>query len=205
MSMRHSRPGPEQLARWAGFPATSLGISGVIMHGRCWHRSTECSLYRATTNRLVTVGPVEQIRRARRKTTVGGSAQNALSCPEAVFLGLGDGTIAVLTVSTWRTPTIDQSSRDVGPSRWSTARTSGGGGCTCGYVIWPAISLLVGSRRLPLLISVCRNRGGTDDTGSDVVDGGYGLVLVSVGRSSKIVKLSGPIVCDQDLRSLLQP
>ena len=57
---------------------------------------------------------------------------------------------------------------------------------------------------LSLSFSVCRNRGGTDDTGSDVVDGGYGLVLVSVGRSSKIVKLSGPTVCDQDLRSLLQ-
>jgi hypothetical protein len=48
MSMSHSRPAPEQLARWEGFPDTSLGISGVVTHGRCWHRSTECSLYRAT-------------------------------------------------------------------------------------------------------------------------------------------------------------
>jgi hypothetical protein len=60
MSMSHSRPGPEQLARWEGFPDTSLGISGVVTHGRCWHRSIDCSLYRATTNRLVTVGPVER-------------------------------------------------------------------------------------------------------------------------------------------------
>ena len=57
-TMSHSRPGPEQLARWDRFPATSLGISGVVTHGRCWHRSTDCALYQATTNRSVTVGPV---------------------------------------------------------------------------------------------------------------------------------------------------
>jgi hypothetical protein len=61
MSMSHIRPDPEQLARWEGFPDTSLGISGVVTNGRCWHRSTECSLYRAATNRLVRVGPVEQM------------------------------------------------------------------------------------------------------------------------------------------------
>jgi len=57
----HSPPGPEQLARWDRFPDTSLGISGVSTHGRCWHRSINCSLYRATTNRPVTVGPVEKM------------------------------------------------------------------------------------------------------------------------------------------------
>jgi hypothetical protein len=61
MNMSHSRPGPEQLARWEGFPDTSLEISGVVTHGRCWHRSTECSLYQATTNRRVTIGPVERM------------------------------------------------------------------------------------------------------------------------------------------------
>ena len=54
----HSRPDPEQLRRWDRLPDTNLGISGVTTHGRCWHRSTDCSLYRATTNRPVTVGPV---------------------------------------------------------------------------------------------------------------------------------------------------
>ena len=59
MSMSHSRPAPEQLARWDRFPDTSLGISGVTStQGRCWHRSTDCPLYRATTNRSVTVGQV---------------------------------------------------------------------------------------------------------------------------------------------------
>jgi hypothetical protein len=58
MSMSHSRPAPEQLARWDRFPDTSLPISGVSMHGRCWHQSTDCPLYRATTNRSVTAGPV---------------------------------------------------------------------------------------------------------------------------------------------------
>ena len=57
-AMSHSRPDPEQLARWDRFPDTSFGISGVSMHGRCWHLSTDCPRYRATTNRPVTVGPV---------------------------------------------------------------------------------------------------------------------------------------------------
>jgi hypothetical protein len=62
MSMSHSRPGPEQLARWEGFPDTSLGMSGVVTHGRCWHRNTDCPLYQATTNRsTVTVGRVESM------------------------------------------------------------------------------------------------------------------------------------------------
>lgn len=68
----------------------------------------------------------------------------------------------------------------------------------CDFIARWFASFATADQRLP-------ERGGTDDTGSDVVDGGYGLVLVSVGRSSKIVKLSGPTVCDQDLRSLLQP
>jgi hypothetical protein len=57
-TMSHSRPDPEQLARWDRFPDTSLRISGVSTHGRCWHRSTDCPRYRATTNRPVAVGPV---------------------------------------------------------------------------------------------------------------------------------------------------
>jgi hypothetical protein len=61
MSMSHSRPALEQLARWEGFPDTSLGTPGVVTHGRCWHRSVECSLYRATTNRLVKLGEVEEM------------------------------------------------------------------------------------------------------------------------------------------------
>jgi hypothetical protein len=67
-TMSHSRPHPVQLARWDKFPDTSLGISGVITHGRCWHRSTECSFYRATTNRDVTVGRVVRMtaRKAKR-------------------------------------------------------------------------------------------------------------------------------------------
>ena len=56
--MSHSRPDPEQLARWDRLPDTSLRISGVSTRGRCWHRSIDCPLYRATTNRAVTVGPV---------------------------------------------------------------------------------------------------------------------------------------------------
>jgi hypothetical protein len=59
--MSHSQPDPEQRARWDRFPDTSLGISGVGTRGRCWHRSTDCPLYRATTNRPVTVGPVEEM------------------------------------------------------------------------------------------------------------------------------------------------
>jgi hypothetical protein len=69
-TMGHSRPAAEQLARWDRFPDTSLRISGVITHGRCWHRSTDCPLYRATTNRLVTVGPVEQVT-ARKAKALG--------------------------------------------------------------------------------------------------------------------------------------
>lgn len=58
-TMSHSSPAREQRARWDTFPDTSLGISGVVTHGRCWHRSIDCSRYRATTaNRHVTVGPV---------------------------------------------------------------------------------------------------------------------------------------------------
>jgi len=57
-TMSHSRPDQEQLRSWDRLPDTSLGISGVTTHGRCWHRSTDCPLYRATTNRPVTVGPV---------------------------------------------------------------------------------------------------------------------------------------------------
>ena len=60
-TMSHSRPDPEQLARWDRLPDTSLGISGVSTHGRCWHQSADCPLYRATTNRQVTVGPVEEV------------------------------------------------------------------------------------------------------------------------------------------------
>jgi hypothetical protein len=60
-TMSHSRPDPEQLARWDRLPDTSLGISGVSTHGRCWHQSADCPLYRATTNRPVTVGPVEEV------------------------------------------------------------------------------------------------------------------------------------------------
>ncbi len=59
--MSHSRPSREQLAKWDIFPDTSLGISGVSTHGRCWHRSTDCSLYQGATNRAVTVGPVEEM------------------------------------------------------------------------------------------------------------------------------------------------
>jgi hypothetical protein len=61
MSLSHSQPHPVQLARWNAFPDTDLEVTGVVTHGRCWHRSTECQLYRATTNRGVTVGPVEQM------------------------------------------------------------------------------------------------------------------------------------------------
>jgi len=54
----HSRPDPEQSARWDRFPDANLQISGVSTNGRCWHRGTDCPRYRATTNRPVTVGPV---------------------------------------------------------------------------------------------------------------------------------------------------
>jgi hypothetical protein len=57
-TMSHSQPAQEQLARWNRFPDTSLGISGMTTRGRCWHESTDCPLYRATTNRPVKVGPV---------------------------------------------------------------------------------------------------------------------------------------------------
>jgi hypothetical protein len=57
-NMSHSRPDPAQLARWDGLPDTSLGASGVVTNGRCWHQSIDCPLYRATTNRPVTVGRV---------------------------------------------------------------------------------------------------------------------------------------------------
>jgi hypothetical protein len=30
----------------------------MTTRGRCWHESTDCPLYRATTNRPVKVGPV---------------------------------------------------------------------------------------------------------------------------------------------------
>jgi hypothetical protein len=83
MNMSHSRPGPEQLARWEGFPNTSLGISGVVTHGRCWHRSTECSLYRATTNRLVTVGPVERMTaRQGERRGLGALLRTRLAAPK---------------------------------------------------------------------------------------------------------------------------
>lgn len=67
MSMSHSRPDPDQLARWDRLPDTSLQISGVSMHGRCWHQSTDCPLYRATTNRPVTAGPVVRMTAAEAK------------------------------------------------------------------------------------------------------------------------------------------
>jgi hypothetical protein len=57
----HSLPGPEQLARWDSFPHTSLGQSGIVGRGRCWHRGTDCRLYRGATNRPVTRGPVEEM------------------------------------------------------------------------------------------------------------------------------------------------
>jgi hypothetical protein len=59
--MRHSQPDAKQLARWDRFPGTSLGMSGVSMYGRCWHRSADCSLYRGAINRAVTVGPVVEM------------------------------------------------------------------------------------------------------------------------------------------------
>jgi hypothetical protein len=59
MSMSHSQPHPVQLARWNAFPDMNLGITGVVTNGRCWHRSTDCQRYRATTNRGVAVGPVK--------------------------------------------------------------------------------------------------------------------------------------------------
>src|SRR5690348_12321098 len=59
MSMDHTPADPAQLARWEGFPDTSLGTFGVVTHGRCWHRSIECSLYRGATNRLVSLSDVE--------------------------------------------------------------------------------------------------------------------------------------------------
>jgi len=37
MCMSHDSPDPAQLARWNTFPDTSLEISGVGGHGRCWH------------------------------------------------------------------------------------------------------------------------------------------------------------------------
>lgn len=57
-TMIQSRPDPEQLVGGTRFPDTSLRMSGVSAHGRCWHRSTDCPRYRVTTNRPVTVGPV---------------------------------------------------------------------------------------------------------------------------------------------------
>ncbi len=74
----HSQPDPEQLARWDRFPDMSLRISGVSMHGRCWHRSIDCSLYRATTNRPVTVGPVEQMTAGEAKARGYGLCSRCL-------------------------------------------------------------------------------------------------------------------------------
>ena len=76
--MSHSRPDPEQLARWDRFPDTSLQISGVTTHGRCWHRSTDCSRYRATTNRSVTVGPVVPMTAGEAKTLGYGLCSECL-------------------------------------------------------------------------------------------------------------------------------
>ena len=47
-----------KLALWDRFPDTSLGMSGVVTRGRCWHESTDCQGYQGPTNRPVTVGPV---------------------------------------------------------------------------------------------------------------------------------------------------
>jgi hypothetical protein len=76
--MSHSRPDPKQLANWDRFPDTSLGMSGVSTHGRCWHRSTDCGLYRATTNRPVTIGPVVQMTAAEAKARGYGLCSGCL-------------------------------------------------------------------------------------------------------------------------------
>ena len=57
----HSLPDPEQVARWDKFPDTSLGMLGIVGQGRCWHRGTDCRLYRGATNRPVTRGRVEKM------------------------------------------------------------------------------------------------------------------------------------------------
>jgi hypothetical protein len=77
-TMSHSRPGPEQLARWDRFPDTSLGISGVSTHGRCWHRGTDCALYRGATNRAVTVGPIEEMTAGEAKARGYGLCSGCL-------------------------------------------------------------------------------------------------------------------------------
>jgi hypothetical protein len=60
-TMSHNSPHRNQLARWNTFPDTSLGISGVVTHGRCWHRNKECRLYLGPTNRDVTVSRVAEM------------------------------------------------------------------------------------------------------------------------------------------------
>jgi hypothetical protein len=68
-TMSHSGPGsPKQRANWDQFPDASLQISGVVStHSRCWHENTDCSLYRATTNRPVKVGSVVSITAGKAK------------------------------------------------------------------------------------------------------------------------------------------
>jgi hypothetical protein len=76
--MSHSRPDPAQLARWDRFPGMSLGISGVSTHGRCWHRNTDRSRCRATTNRPVTAGPVVRITAGEAKAVGYGLCSGCL-------------------------------------------------------------------------------------------------------------------------------
>jgi hypothetical protein len=53
------------------FPQVRLPVCGgsgwLTTRGRCWHRSTDCSRYRATTNRQVTIGPVVQMTAGKAK------------------------------------------------------------------------------------------------------------------------------------------
>ncbi len=72
-AMSHSRPDPEQMARRNRLPDTSLQIAGVSTRGRCWHRGTVCSLYRA-----VTVGPVVQMTAGEAKARGYGLCSRCL-------------------------------------------------------------------------------------------------------------------------------
>jgi hypothetical protein len=80
VTMSHSGPGsPKQRANRDQFPDASLQISGIVStNSRCWHESTDCQLYRATTNRPVNVGSVVSITAGEAKARGYGLCSGCL-------------------------------------------------------------------------------------------------------------------------------